>query len=105
MADRIRTPAARRAREGGNGPGGAPLRTESAQLALDPTITGPGRRTEDPYEPGTEVKIRGEQGTFKYRYASLSQAGRVSLHLVGEHGSRAARPNQVTPAKKTGGRR
>jgi hypothetical protein len=71
------------------------------QLVFDATVTGPGMRTEDRYEPGTPLKIKGERGTFTYRYASVSQAGLVSLHLSGEGGYRAVRPNQVTVAKKT----
>jgi hypothetical protein len=74
---------------------------EFEQLALDATITGPGMRTEDPYEPGTRLKIKGERGTFAYRYASLSRAGQVSLHLAGDHAFRAVRPDQVTLAKNT----
>jgi hypothetical protein len=74
---------------------------EFEQLALDATITGPGMRTEDPYEPGTKLKIKGERGVFKYRYATLSQAGQVSLHLAGVDGFRAVRPDQVTLVKKT----
>lgn len=70
------------------------------QLELGPTVTGPRRRTEDPLEPGTEVRIKGEQGTFTYRYATVSRAGMVSLHLLGEHGSRAVRPEQVVPVRK-----
>ena len=27
------------------------------QLRLDPTITGPGKRTEVPYEPGARLKV------------------------------------------------
>lgn len=74
--------------------------TEFEQLALDATITGPGMRTADVYEPGTQLKIKGERGVFTYRYASLSQAGRVSLHLAGFDGFRAVRPDQVTLVKR-----
>jgi hypothetical protein len=74
---------------------------EFEQLALDATITGPGMRTEDPYEPGTKLKIKGERGSFEYKYASLSRAGLVSLHLVGDRGSRAVRPDQVVLVRKT----
>jgi hypothetical protein len=74
---------------------------EFEQLALGATITGPGMRTEDPYEPGTRLSIKGERGTFTYRYATLSRSGQVSLHLTGDHGSRALRPDQVTPVKST----
>ena len=71
------------------------------QLRLEATIVGPGMRTEDPYEPGTRLKIKGQRGTFTYRYATVSQAGLVSLHLVGEGSSRAVRPEQVVPVKGT----
>jgi hypothetical protein len=73
---------------------------EFEQLALDATITGPGMRTEDPYEPGTKLKIKGERGSFTYKYASVSQAGLVSLHMVGDRGSRAVRPDQVALVRK-----
>jgi hypothetical protein len=81
-------------------PPSAPM--EYVQLELDPTITGPGMRTEDPYEPGTELKVKGERGTFTYRYASISRSGLVSLHLVGDHTFRAVRPDQVTLARRRG---
>lgn len=74
--------------------------TEYVQLTLNATLAGPGRRTEDPYEPGTEVRIKGERGIFIYRHASISRTGSVSLHLMGEHTYRAVRPDQVAPAKK-----
>lgn len=71
------------------------------QLELAATITGPGMRTADRYEPGAKLKIKGERGVFAYKHASVSSAGLVSLHLVGEGGgSRAVRPDQVTPVKK-----
>lgn len=70
------------------------------QLELAATITGPGMRTADHYEPGARLKIKGERGVFTYKHASVSSAGLVSLHLVGEGGSRAVRPDQVTPVKK-----
>lgn len=73
---------------------------EHVQLALDATITGPGMRTEDLYEPGSELKIKGERGTFIYKYATVSSAGRVSLHLVRDQMFRAVRPDQVTLVKK-----
>ncbi len=73
---------------------------EFEQLTLDPTITGPGQRTEDPFEPGTKLKIDGQRGTFVYRYATLSKAGLVSLHLTQDGVFRAVRPDQVTPVKK-----
>lgn len=75
------------------------------QLALGPTITGPGRRTEDLYEPGTLLTIRGERGTFRYRHASLSRDGRISLHLVGNEGYRAVRPDEVIPVRQKRHRR
>jgi hypothetical protein len=70
------------------------------QLTLAATVTGPGMRTEDHYERGARVKIRGQRGLFTYRYASVSQAGQVSLHLAGEDGCRAVRPDQVLPVRK-----
>jgi hypothetical protein len=73
---------------------------EFVQLELGATITGPGMRTEDLYEPGTELKIKGERATFIYKYASVSRTGLVSLHLVGEHMFRAVRPDQVTPVRR-----
>jgi hypothetical protein len=78
---------------------------EFEQLAFDPTITGPGTRTEDPYEPGTKLKIDGQRGTFVYRYATVSRAGLVSLHLTRDGVFRAVRPDQVTLLKKRGFRR
>jgi hypothetical protein len=70
------------------------------QLSLGATVTGPGSRTEDHYERGAKLKIKGERGVFTYRYASVSQAGLVSLHLAGADGSRAVRPEQVVPVRK-----
>ena len=70
------------------------------QLALRATVTGPGMRTEDYYERGAKLRIRGERGVFTYKHASLSKAGLVSLHLAGEGGSRAVRPDQVIPVRK-----
>jgi hypothetical protein len=70
------------------------------QLSLGATVTGPGSRTEDHYERGAKLKIKGERGVFTYRYASVSQAGLVSLHLLGIDGSRAVRPEQVVPVRK-----
>jgi hypothetical protein len=75
------------------------------QLMLDATIVGPGMRTEDPYEPGTKLKVEGERGVFTYRCASVSRAGLVSLHLVRDGIFRAVRPEQVSLAKKRGSRR
>jgi len=75
------------------------------QLALDATITGPRMRTEDLYEPATELKIKGERGTFIYKHASLSQAGLVSLHLAGDYRFRAVRPDQVTMVRKARSRK
>lgn len=80
-------------------------RQEYVQLKLDPTITGPGMRTEDYYEPGTELRIEGQRGTFIYRYATVSRAGSVSLHLVRDGGFRAVRPDQVIPVRKRHPRR
>ena len=70
------------------------------QLTLAPTVVGPGPRTEDPYEPGTELKIKGQRGLFTYRYASVSRSGLVSLHLAQDGVYRAVRPDQVTLARK-----
>ena len=78
---------------------------EFEQLKLDPTIIGPGMRTEDPYEPGTRLKIDGQRGAFIYKYATVSKAGLVSLHLARDGVARAVRPDQVTPVKKRGFRR
>jgi hypothetical protein len=78
---------------------------EFVQLTLDPTITGPGMRTEDPYEPGTKLKIEGQRGVFTYKYASVSQAGLVSLHLARNGMSRAVRPDLVSLANKGRARR
>jgi hypothetical protein len=77
-----------------------PVPPEFEQLTLDATITGPGMRTEDPYEPGTRLKVEGERGVFVYKCASVSQAGLVSLHLIQDGIFRAVRPEQVTPVKK-----
>jgi hypothetical protein len=73
---------------------------EFEQLTLDPTVTGPGMRTEDPFEPGTELKIEGQRGTFRYRYATVSRSGAISLHLVRDGMFRAVRPDQVSPLNK-----
>jgi hypothetical protein len=73
---------------------------EFEQLKLDATTTGPGQRTEDPYEPGASVKIDGQRGVFVYRYATISKAGLVSLHLSQEGVFRAVRPDQVTLIRK-----
>ena len=70
------------------------------QLTLGATLTGPGKRTEDHYERGARLKIKGERGVFTYRHASVSQAGLVSLHLLGTDGCRAVRPEQVVPVRK-----
>jgi hypothetical protein len=70
------------------------------QLSLDPTITGPGQRTEDPFEPGTRVKVEGQRGVFVYRYATVSKAGLVSLHLTQNGAFRAVRPELVSMVKK-----
>ena len=75
------------------------------QLTLDATTVGPGMRTEDLYEPGTKLKIEGTRGTFTYRYASISRAGLVSLHLARDGVSRAVRPDQVTLVRKARGRK
>ena len=75
-------------------------RHEFEQLTLGPTTIGPGKRTEDLYEPGAKVKVEGERGTFVYRYATVSKAGLVSLHLTQEGVFRAVRPDQVSMPKK-----
>lgn len=69
------------------------------QLSLDATVVGPGMRTEDHYEPGAKLKIKGERGVFTYKHASISKTGLVSLHLSGTNGSRAVRPEQVVPVR------
>ncbi len=70
------------------------------QLKLGATVTGPGMRTDDHYEPGAVLKIKGERGVYTYKRATVSKAGLVSLHLTGEGGSRAVRPDQVVPVRK-----
>jgi hypothetical protein len=70
------------------------------QLSLGATLTGPGKRTEDHFERGANLKIKGERGVFTYRHASISKAGLVSLHLLGPDGCRAVRPDQVTIVRK-----
>jgi hypothetical protein len=75
-------------------------RQEFEQLALGATLTGQGSRTEDHYERGAKLKIKGERGVFTYRHASVSRAGSVSLHLQGTDGARAVRPDQVIPVRK-----
>lgn len=80
---------------------GKPVENQGyVQLTLSPTIVGPGMRTEDPYEPGTKLKVEGERGTFVYKYASVSRNGLVSLHLAQDGMFRAVRPDQATPVKK-----
>ena len=106
VADDTRHPTDEVRRQGRRSTGllpGEPVEYE--QLALDATITGPGRQTEDPYEPGTQLRIKGERGVFTYKHATVSRTGQVSLHLVKEHMFRAVRPDQVTPAKKGSRRR
>jgi|WetSurMetagenome_2_1015567.scaffolds.fasta_scaffold66857_2 hypothetical protein len=95
-----------------NGTTGKPARKTAAvddqqfeQLTLDATIIGPGMRSEDPYEPGTRVKVEGERGVFIYKCASISQAGLVSLHLIQDGMFRAVRPELVAPVKKVRRRR
>lgn len=75
-------------------------RQEFEQLQLDSTVTGPGMRTEDPYEPGTQLRIEGQRGVFTYKYATVSRSGAVSLHVVRDGISRAVRPDQATPLRK-----
>lgn len=70
------------------------------QLALGATVTGPGMRTEDHYERGARLKIKGERGVFVYKHASVSREGLVSLHLMGADGARAVRPERVAPIRK-----
>ncbi len=70
------------------------------QLSLDSTVVGPGMRSEDHYERGDRLKIKGERGVFIYKHASISRSGLVSLHLSGADGSRAVRPDQVLPIRK-----
>lgn len=80
--------------------GSSPVQTEFEQLSLQATVVGPGMRTEDHFEPGAKLKIKGERGVFIYKHASLSSSGQVSLHLSGPNGSRAVRPDQVTPVRR-----
>ena len=75
---------------------------EFKQLSLEVTAIEPGANICDFFEPGTKLKIKGERGVFIYNHASLSKSGLVSLHLLGEHGYRAVRPEQVTMVKKGG---
>ena len=75
-------------------------RQECEQLKLDSTVTGPGMRTEDPYEPGTQLKIEGQRGVYTYKHATVSRSGAVSLHVVRDGIFRAVRPDQATPVKK-----
>jgi hypothetical protein len=82
-------------------PGDRPASRPFLQLALPATSTGPGTRTEDIYEPGTRLKVEGQRGTFVYRYATVSRAGLVSLHLTQDGVFRAVRPEQVSLLKKT----
>lgn len=83
----------------------SPDTVDFEQLTLDATVTGPGMRTEDHYERGAKLKIKGERGMFTYKHASVSKAGLISLHLAGEGGSsRAVRPDQVVPVRKKRGR-
>ncbi len=78
----------------------APIESEFVQLTLEGTIIGQGMQTEDLYEPGTELRIKGERGTFIYRHATISRSGLVSLHLRRDHTFRAVRPEQVILARK-----
>ena len=73
---------------------------EYVQLSLESIVAESGMRATDYYEPGTKLKIKGERGIFVYDHASLSSNGSMSLHLVGEHGFRAVRPEQVMIMKK-----
>jgi hypothetical protein len=65
-------------------------------------VTRMGKRAEDTFEPGTMLRISGETGTLKYHHSTVSSTGMVSLHLVGEHGWRAVRLENVRPVKKGG---
>jgi hypothetical protein len=80
-------------------------RPEFEQLSLEPTLVGQGTRTEDVYEPGTKVRVEGQRGVFVYRYATVSKAGLVSLHLTQEGVARAVRPELVTIVKRSPFRR
>ena len=91
-------PLAKSSPDAGTDPAESPPRVFE-QLALRATVTGPGMRTEDHYERGAELRIKGERGVFTYRHASLSRSGLVSLHLAGEDGCRAVRPDQVVPLR------
>ena len=57
-------------------------------------------RTEDHYERGAQLKIKGEREVFTYKHASVSREGQVSLHLAGKDGSRAVRPDRVVPVRR-----
>jgi hypothetical protein len=81
-------------------PPGDPGTQSFRQLALPATTTGPGTRTADIYEPGTRLKVEGLRGAFVYRYATVSRAGLVSLHLTQDGVFRAVRPDQVSLIKK-----
>jgi hypothetical protein len=100
MADDTRQPDDASAEAGQSTAPARPAAQEFQQLTLDPTLIGQGQRTEDPYEPGTKLKIEGQRGTFLYRYATVSKAGLVSLHLAQDGVFRAVRPDQVTLVKK-----
>jgi len=55
--------------------------------------------------PGCKIKVTGERGTFKYRCASVSIEGNVSIHVYGEQGFRAFRPERIKVVREKGGRR
>ena len=52
-------------------------------------------RATDLYAVDTALRIKGEREVLKYRYATVSGDGMVSLHLVGEHGWCMVRPERV----------
>jgi hypothetical protein len=69
-------------------------------MQLQLAVTRMGMKAQDAFEPGTELKIIGETGTLKYHHSTVSSTGMVSLHLVGERGWRAVRPENVKVAKR-----
>ena len=68
---------------------------------IDEYKLGP-RRT---LTPGCKIKVTGERGTFKYRYASVSIEGNVSIHVYGKQGFRAFRPERIKVVREKGCRR
>ena len=69
-------------------------------MQLQLAVTRMGMKAQDAFEPGTELKIIGETGILKYHHSTVSSTGMVSLHLVGERGWRAVRPERVRLVRK-----